>query len=101
MSGTVQIAVRQKATTATPSAAGRLRSGRRCSQITTAPTATNTATMRWLMTVAASSAAGSASPFRSSSDRARAPMKNSPRARAMVKENSPARLLARFPPQIV
>ena len=82
-------------------ASDRFRIGRRCSQMTSAPTATNTVTIRWLMTVAASSTAGSPKPVRSSSARARAPRKNRPRPMAMQNENSPASVLARLPPQIV
>jgi hypothetical protein len=52
------MAVTRKATAATDRAGRKLRAGRRCNQMITAPTATKTATMRWLMTVAASSAAG-------------------------------------------
>ena len=95
------MAVTRAPTAPMAAATDRLRTGRRWSQITTAPTMTNTATIRWLMTVAASRAAGTAKPLRSSRARASDPRKNSPRAMAMQKENSPARVLARLPPQIV
>ena len=99
-SGNVQIAVRSAPTPPMAAAVGKVRSGRRASHTTSAPTRANMPTTRWLITTAAKSTAGNHIRRRCSSEYARAPRKNNASARARVNENSPAKLLARFPPMM-
>ena len=98
--GTSQNAVRSTPTT--PIAASRvaLRSGRKTSQMTIAPTTAKMPTTTWLMTVNASSTAGSHIGPRRSSARASVPRKNNDNANAIMNEYSPANVLASVPPMM-
>ncbi len=74
--------------------------GREHNQITPAAETANTATTRWLVSVAARNTAGSQSPRRRSSANASVPRKNSANAIAIVNEYSPASVLVSVPPMM-
>jgi hypothetical protein len=82
-------------------ATGRFFTGRRHSQMMMAAPAAKIVTIRWLITVAARKAAGTARLRRSSRARASEPRKHSAKQIEMVKENSPARVERMFPPQML
>ena len=99
-SGRAQTAVSSAPTTPMATVRPKLRQGWWNNHTIRPATTANTPTMRWLVTVSASSSAGSQRRRRVWSESAKVPRKNNANASASEKENSPAIVLAIVPPMM-
>ncbi len=99
-SGTSHTALRHTPTAPIATARVKFRIGPWNAQTVTAPIAAKTPTIRWLIRHSARNIAGSQRCWRVRSAIANVPKKKKTNAIASVNENSPASVLARFPPMI-